>query len=360
MPKVWLILGATGFIGRHVVSLLVNSGETVYCSDKVVPEIAYLSAAEKEAFAKAHFSQKNLVNPAAVEAYMKEVKPNYVINLAAETKYGHTDEVYDERVYKLSMTVAKAALAAGVEKFVELSTAQVYEPTQKAKAEGGKIEPWTKLAEHKYRVEKDLQGLKELRWVVLRPAIVYGPGDRNGIMPRVICGAVYKHLGEKMTLLWNEDLKVNTVHVADVARAIRHVAEASEKHVVYNLADKDNSDQGSTNKLLEEVFDIRTDCMGKLKSAVATKVAMATVVSGVNDKHISPWSEMCRAKDIVNTPLSPFLDAELLLNKSLTIDGTAIEKTGFKYEHPHITANDLRDMVTYYIDLKLFPSGFMK
>ena len=45
-----------------------------------------------------------------------------------------------------------------------------------------------------------------------------------------------------MEFLWDKDLKVNTVHVSDVVRAIWHVANNSDcKGKVYNLADKNNT-----------------------------------------------------------------------------------------------------------------------
>lgn len=50
-----------------------------------------------------------------------------VFNLAAETKYGQAEEVYEEKVFLLSTTVAKEAAKRKIRTFVEVSTAQVYE-----------------------------------------------------------------------------------------------------------------------------------------------------------------------------------------------------------------------------------------
>lgn len=36
--------------------------------------------------------------------------------------------------------------------------------------------------------------------------------------PRLVLGAVYRHLKETMKMLWDENLLINTVHVTDVAR----------------------------------------------------------------------------------------------------------------------------------------------
>jgi len=45
-----------------------------------------------------------------------------------------------------------------------------------------------------------------LNYVILRPAIVYGVADRLGLTPRLIVGAVYGHLKEKMKVILGTDL----------------------------------------------------------------------------------------------------------------------------------------------------------
>jgi nucleoside-diphosphate-sugar epimerase len=171
-----------------------------------------------------------------------------VFNLAAETKYGQANEVYDEKVYQLSVTVAKEAAKRNVRCFVEASTGQVYEAGKKPSAEDGKLKPWTHIAKAKLKAEEELQKIAGLKLVIVRPAIVYGPFDILGITPRLIIGAVYRHLKEEMKLLWTKDLKINTVHVADVCRALWFVAAKKEEGggrtadlteaEIYNLCDK--------------------------------------------------------------------------------------------------------------------------
>lgn len=356
-----LVLGATGFIGRNLVEYLIsNNLANVTAVDKQLPNCAYLSAEEEKLFEQANFVQKNLVNPAAIATLWDDGKTyDFVVNLAAETKYGHNDEVYRERVKHLSLSCAAEAAKHSVRRFIEVSTAQVYEPTNKPKNESGSLDPWTNIAKFKLEVEQGLKDISNLDYVVVRPAIVYGPGDRSGIGPRIICGAIYKHLGKPMKLLWNADLKLNTVHVRDVVRALWHLCTNGEKGAVYNLADKNDTDQGAINKHLESLFGIKTKFAGKMLSAAAQKLGMEHVTSAVNDKHVAPWSRMTKEKNIEITPLSPYLDKELLGNTHLTVDGSAIEATGFQYEVPQMTTEKLREWVEYFEKLKLFPTGYL-
>lgn len=48
------------------------------------------------------------------------------------------------------------------------------------------LEPWTQLALQKLEVERALGSVKGLDYVVVRPAIVYGPGDRTGLSENII------------------------------------------------------------------------------------------------------------------------------------------------------------------------------
>lgn len=84
-------------------------------------------------------------------------------------------------MHHLSVSCAQEAAKQGVKRFIEVSTAQVYEPSNKAKDENGKVDPWTNLAKWKLQCEEDLKKIPGLSVVVVRPAIVYGPGDKTGI-----------------------------------------------------------------------------------------------------------------------------------------------------------------------------------
>lgn len=325
-----LVLGATGFIGRNLVTYLVsNSLAKVTTVDKVFPNCAYLSKEEEAVFEQANFMQKNLVSPQSIATiWDNNAHYDYVINLAAETKYGHNDDVYAERVEHLSVSCAKEAAKHNVKRYIEVSTAQVYEPTASLKKENSKIDPWTNLAKHKLKVEEQLKNISGLDYVIVRPAVVYGPGDKLGIAPRIICGAVYAYSKETMKFLWTKDLKVNTVHVHDVVRALWHLCSHGSKGEIYNLADKNDTDQGKINVILESMFGIKTKFAGKMLSKIAESFNMESIVKEVNDKHVTPWAKMTKEAGIGVTPLSPYLDQELLYAKHLSIDGSKIDEIG--------------------------------
>ncbi|CAJ0883077.1 11233_t:CDS:2, partial [Entrophospora sp. SA101] len=76
-----------------------------------------------------------------------------------------------------------------------------------------------------------------------------------------------------------------------------------------------------------------------------------------NEKHMRPWSELLKKNKIRNTPLSPYLDKELLYNNSLSVDGKKIvNETGFNYEIPEVTDVKLQEIVDDFINLNLWPA----
>jgi len=359
-----LVMGGLGFIGRNLVEYLVDKElcNKIRVLDKVIPDLAGLSQ-KQAAFFKNHdvveFKQVNLARDSMVDKAFEGGPWDFVFNLAGETKYSQTDEVYKENIIDVTTKCAKVAAAHNVQRFIEVSTSQVYDSDKKSSTEASKIKPWTKMAEAKHKAELQLKEISGLKYVIVRPAIVYGPGDITGITPRLICGAVYQHLGETMEFLWDKDLRINTVHVTDVCAALWFLTSHGDNGQVFNLADSGETDQGTIAKFIETIFKIKSDFMGNMKSKIFTGVAMKTVAETANEKHLKPWSDLTKGKGITNTPLTPYLDEELLYNDHLSVDGSAITKLGFQYSHPQPTEDLLRQTLKYFIDNGFFPAGII-
>jgi len=359
-PRV-IILGGCGFVGRNLVQFLVEKDLTskIRVADKVLPALAGLSETQKEIYSKVEFKQVNLSRAQTIAKVFDDEGGafDYVFNLAGETKYSQADAVYQENIIDVSVTCATEAAKRGVKKFIEVSTAQVYDSGDKPRKENAKIKPWTGIAKAKLKAEEALKGIQGLNLIIVRPAMIYGPGDLTSLTPRLITAAVYKSLGEKMEFLWDKDLYLNTVHVRDVANALWHLATNGKPGSVYNLADESNTSQGTICPILESLFGIKTGFMGAMKSKMATSLAMKVVAETANDKHLKPWSDLCKEHQITTTPLTPYLDEELLYDNPLSVDGGAIvSETGFKYAHPKVTQELVREALDYHIKNGSFPS----
>lgn len=140
-------------------------------------------------------------------------------------------------------------MECGVKRFIEVSTALVYAPNTKIPAtETSSIDPWTTQARYKREAEQEVLAVaaQGLDIVIFRPVFIYGSGDTHMMMTRAACAVAYVELREKMSLLWDAKLRINTVHVEDVVRALWHGVDLAvvPSGSIWNLCDKNDTDQG--------------------------------------------------------------------------------------------------------------------
>jgi len=216
------------------------------------------------------------------------------------------------------------------------------------------MKAWTEIARAHLEAESAIAG-SGLDYVIVRPAIVYGPGDVLGLTPRLMTGAVYKETGKKMKTLYTKDLHLNTVHVRDVAAAIWFLLTNGKMGEAYNLVDKNDTDQGKINSLLESVYGIETKFLEPVKMTAAQALGPKYLVGYINDIHLKPFSDAMRKYNIADTPLTPYLDEELVKDTATYVSGAKIESLGFKYQYPNVTAELLKEVLNDYVTKGFFP-----
>jgi len=352
-------------VGRHLVKYIVsnNLASKVRVVDKTMTAMARLGKDFTDVYSGVECIQANLINAEAAAKAFTDPEGDYdiVFNLAAETKLSQQDSVYADGVTKLSTVVAAEAVKHKIQKFIEVSSAEVYEPNTKTPVtESGSLKPWTGLGRSKLNAEEALKATKGLPLIIVRPAIVYGPGDMKGLAPRFCMAAVYKKSGDKMEYPdWFEETKINTVHVKDVAKGLWHLASNGKIGEVYNLADKNNTDQKKLNVILEKLFGIKIGHLGTIKSEALKLMNTESIQEDVNGEIIPTWVKMTTEAKLDYSPLSPYLDTEALSNKALYIDGSAIEKTGFTYDFPTIGEAEVRGQLAHAVAEGWFPPNLI-
>lgn len=64
----------------------------------------------------------------------------------------------------------------------------------------------------------------------------------------------------------------------------------------------------------------------------------------INDKHMGPWAELCNHAGTVNTPLSPFMESELLQHHHLNLSNEKLKATGYRLKVPYFTQDAVEEV----------------
>ncbi|KAF2099300.1 NAD dependent epimerase/dehydratase family protein [Rhizodiscina lignyota] len=362
-----LIVGGLGYVGRFLALYIHENklASEIRLVDKQLPELAMLAPEFSEACARDKFIQADASNPQNYSRIFNRPSGkefDYLFNCGGETRYSQEDEVYKVRSYGLSMALGQEAARRHIKCFVEVSTGMVYKPDPSPRKESAKTKPWLKLAKWKLQAEEDLAKIADLNLVVLRIAHVYGPYTSKFLGTALSLARVYQSLGRELKWLWDKDLRTNTVHVDDVSRALWRAAEVYaakgpwKEKPTWNIVDKGNTCQGTLATLTHEIFDIPTGFHGTLISSFA-RLNLDSVVDDVNDETLDPWADLqTQAGITTNTPLTPFMEKELLKDTDLSMDGSAFEKeASFEYKHPRLTKEEVEGVIESYKRMGWWP-----
>jgi nucleoside-diphosphate-sugar epimerase len=163
-----LVTGAGGFVGRRLVAAFRDAGWDVVAAGHRPSEAGPgLDVADAD----------------GVRRLVAETRPRAVVNLAAiahRTLEGSAADVYDAVNHRGVRHLLDASLAAGVERFIQFSSASVYgeEGRSGALREDAERRPVGPYAESKARAEDACAGVDPARMacVVLRPPVMWAPG----------------------------------------------------------------------------------------------------------------------------------------------------------------------------------------
>lgn len=188
------ITGAAGFLGAHAVDGFRARGL------KVLPLVRAASAADP---AGARPLRDVLERPESLAG------TDVVIHSAAvRHRYGVGATDYRESNVELALRMLRAAAAASARRFVFVSSVGVYGfPERLPIDETFPYAPRTLYSETKVEAETRARSLAAelgIELVIARPTIVYGPGDRNGMMDKMaamIRAGTYRVVGAGRNVL---------------------------------------------------------------------------------------------------------------------------------------------------------------
>jgi UDP-glucose 4-epimerase len=218
-----LVTGGAGFIGSHVVDVLIDAGHNV----SIVDSLWEQGGGKKDNVnPKARFYEMDIRDARLDEVFEKE-EPEVVCHLAAQhsVKISTDDPVHDASVNILGLiNLMQNASRFGVRKIIFSSSGATYGTVEKMPVDENTTQhpesPYgiTKMASESYlRFWKNMYGLD---FTILRYGNVYGP--RQDPLGEAGVIAIFSRkilLKEPVRIDWDGEQQKDYVYVGDVARA---------------------------------------------------------------------------------------------------------------------------------------------
>lgn len=226
-----LVTGGTGFIGQHLVRTLRTRGQHVRVLVRPSHDAQRQAAARRLAAMGAELIEGDILDSAAVRHALENVSS--VFHLAGQLLVpGVTSEIYRRLHVEGTQTLLSACAELSlIERVVHCSTTGVLGPTgHTALSEDAPLRPSTIYEYTKAMGEQsalDMANKLDLPLTVVRPALVYGPGDRHLLgWFRAIERRYFHVVGSGATLLhpiYIADLIEGMLRCADIPTAARRI-----------------------------------------------------------------------------------------------------------------------------------------
>lgn len=240
MSETVFFTGGAGFIGMHVVPMLLEKGYKVRIYDNMFRGDRD-RVAELVAGGNVELIDHDVRYGGAVLAAMKGcTKVIHAAALSINKSQADPDESMDVNLIG-SQNVFSAAAELGIDRVVFCSTASVYgDPEKLPMHEDDRLNPLTPYCISK-RASEDLLDFYHRRaglsWIALRFFNVYGPGQKTEAYYTSVINHFVKriHNGEPPVIDGRGEQSMDFIHVHDIARAIVLALESEKDNVPVNV-----------------------------------------------------------------------------------------------------------------------------
>lgn len=241
-----LVTGGAGFLGSHFVRHALNSGASEVVNFDVLSYAGDLTRLSDLADRRGYrFVRGDVTSRADVSSVLEGFDPDIVVHYAAEshvTRSENAAEVFDRTNVEGTRVLLEAAAASGVERFVHISTDEVYGPILRGAFKEEDKLAGDSQAKSPYAKSKSLADDLALSFAdrlsvnVARPTNAFGP---NQFPEKAFPRWVTRGLRGEPLLVWGDGLYVRQwLYAEDLASAIAILAENGSPGEVYNVGPK--------------------------------------------------------------------------------------------------------------------------
>lgn len=330
--KKLLVTGAAGTVGNYVIPLAEAAGYRVIATD--------LTAKGVQQPVRGEVRAGDLRDRGFVESLVKGCSA--VIHTAALLDVGATPRALHEVNADVVRTLFEVGRAAGVQRFVHISTSMLYAPGQPGPIdEGARVRPRGEHGESKLAAEEALRVHREgaTSWTILRPAPLYGRRGRHFAAALLAVGPVMR-LVTPVLPRPSGGPTATLVHAEDVARAAVFVLDREEAAFeTYNVADEDALTLGDRVAETISAYGLPMVPAGTLPRPVLDRVARLFVRRGAYqaaDTVALGAYKLVVLRHGLKTALRVRLDREALtlLYDDLVIDASKLRALGWVPRYP--------------------------
>ena len=208
-----LLIGGSGILGSEILRQL-QLGDSEYVSPRS--------------------SDLDIRDADAVEKYVKDFKPEWIINCAAWTNVDGAEEFFDQ-AYELNVSpvknIAEIASRMGI-KVIHISTDYVFDgESSEPYDESSAVSPINRYGESKLKGEESLIAVLPSAYVV-RTSWLYGPSGKNFV--KTIAG---KALRQEPARVVNDQVGSPT-SARDLAQGIISIVKVQPEPGIYNFSNE--------------------------------------------------------------------------------------------------------------------------
>jgi len=247
-----LVTGGAGFIGSHIVDLLIEKGYEVVVVDNLV------NGKKENVNSKARFIEADMNSPELIKIFEKE-KPDTVCHQAAQVSVRKSiqDPIYDAKENIIgTINILNCCIKTKVKKFVYASSggARYGEPVKLPCNESHPIKPLCPYGISKHTAEYYVEFYSKLHGLdynILAYSNVYGPRQDPEGEAGVISIFMGKILNnEKCEIFGDGEQTRDYVYVGDVAEANLLALEKETKSKNFNIG---TGKETSVNELFAKI-----------------------------------------------------------------------------------------------------------
>jgi len=316
-----LVTGSSGYIGSRLSNRLHGRSETVYGVDRVT----------YKGDALAGVMTGDLLDPSTLAHTPLEV--DCICHLAAaKGDWGISEDEYYRDNLGATRAIIEAGKQAGVKDWVFYSTVSTLGPHHEPVAEEAGFDPINPYGASKAEAEKLFHQLAEddpeARVLIIRPSIVYGPGNPPSTNIYRLIDAIYNR---RFAMVGSGEAIKSTSYIKNLLDATLFLMDRMDRGVqTYIYVDEPVL---TTETLVTRIYKI----LGKTPPSLYIPLSLAGTIAKVSDV----------AAEFINIDF-PITAARIeKFNRSTNFDASKIRREGFK--QPVSNEEALRRTVDWHL-----------